>query len=216
MLWGQQIKVYTHRKNLIRNALGLTSNRVYQWRLLLEEYAPEIVYIKGIHNTVADAVSWLEYNPEINPTNEQNFANLELPSKGHHWRGFAALWRSYNEKNPGTHGQDCNLNYVFANCSKEEEIYLLTAQEVADAQKVDASIKHCFKSNHVFDKDFDIRLVDKTSVVCKMAEWSSLSHCRGVRFCGSTTTCNTLDTLVLKKQCKVQCTGKVCKLPSGQ
>jgi hypothetical protein len=91
MLWGQQIKVYTHRKNLIRNALGLTSNRVYQWRLLLEEYAPEIVYIKGIHNTVADAVSWLEYNPEINPTNEQNFANLELPSKGHHWRGFAAL-----------------------------------------------------------------------------------------------------------------------------
>jgi hypothetical protein len=70
-------------------------------------------------------------------------------------------------KNPGTHGQDCNLNYVFANRSKEEEIYPLTAQEAADAQRVDATIKHCFKSNHVFDKDFDIRLVDETSVVCK-------------------------------------------------
>jgi hypothetical protein len=57
MLWGQHIKVYTDHKNLIRDALGLTSNRVYQWRLLLEEYAPEIVYIKGIHNTVADAIS---------------------------------------------------------------------------------------------------------------------------------------------------------------
>jgi hypothetical protein len=56
MLWGQQIKVYTDHKNLIRDALGLTSNRVYQWRLLLEEYAPEIVYIKGIHNTVVDAI----------------------------------------------------------------------------------------------------------------------------------------------------------------
>jgi hypothetical protein len=56
---------------------------------------------------------------------------------------------------------------VFANRSEEEEIYPLTAQEVADAQGVDATIKHCFKSNHVFDKDFDIRLVDKTSVVCK-------------------------------------------------
>jgi hypothetical protein len=167
MLWGQQIKVYTDHMNLIRDALGLTSDRVYQWRLLLEEYALEIVYIKGIHNTVVDAISRLKYNPEINPTDEQNFANLGLPSKGHPWKGFTALWRSNNKKNPGTHGQDCNLNYVFANHSEEEEIYPLTAQEVADAQRVAATIKHCFKSNHVFDKDFDIRLVDETSVVCK-------------------------------------------------
>jgi len=60
MLWGQRIKVYTDHQNLERNALGLTSNRVYLWRLLLEEYGPEIVYIKGIHNTVADAISRLE------------------------------------------------------------------------------------------------------------------------------------------------------------
>jgi hypothetical protein len=54
MLWGQSIKVYTDHKNLTRDALGLTSDRVYRWRLLLEEYAPEIVYIEGIHNTVTD------------------------------------------------------------------------------------------------------------------------------------------------------------------
>jgi hypothetical protein len=57
MLWGQQINIYTDHKNLLRDVLGLTSNRVYRWRLLLEEYAPEIVYIKGIHITVADAIS---------------------------------------------------------------------------------------------------------------------------------------------------------------
>ena len=57
MLWGQQIKVYTDHKNLTRDVVGLTSDRVYQWRLLLEEFAPEIIYIKGIHNTVADAIS---------------------------------------------------------------------------------------------------------------------------------------------------------------
>jgi hypothetical protein len=56
MLWGQSIKVYTDHANLMRDALGLTSDRVYRWRLLLEEYGPKIVYIKGIHNTVADAV----------------------------------------------------------------------------------------------------------------------------------------------------------------
>ncbi len=53
---GQQIKVFTDHANLMRDALGLTSDRVYQWQLLLEEYGPEIVYIKGIHNTVTDAV----------------------------------------------------------------------------------------------------------------------------------------------------------------
>jgi hypothetical protein len=45
MLWEQDIKVYTDHKNLKRDALGLTSNRVYRWWLLLEEYAPEIIYI---------------------------------------------------------------------------------------------------------------------------------------------------------------------------
>jgi hypothetical protein len=43
MLWGQDIKVYTDHKNLTRDALGLTYDRVYCWRLLLEEYAPEII-----------------------------------------------------------------------------------------------------------------------------------------------------------------------------
>jgi hypothetical protein len=57
MLWGQTIKVYTDHKNLTRDALGLPSDRVYCWQLLLEEFAPEIVYINGIHNSVTDAIS---------------------------------------------------------------------------------------------------------------------------------------------------------------
>ncbi len=71
MLWGQKIKVLIDHANLMRDALGLTSDRVYQWRLLLEEYGPKIVYIKGIHNTVADAVLRLEYDPSVNKTAER-------------------------------------------------------------------------------------------------------------------------------------------------
>ncbi len=48
MLWGQQVKVFTDHINLMSDALGLTSDRVYWWWLLLEEYRPEIVYVKGI------------------------------------------------------------------------------------------------------------------------------------------------------------------------
>ncbi len=70
MLWGQQIKVFTDHTNLMRDALGLTLDQLYRWRLLLEEYGPKIVYIEGIHNTMADAVSWLEYDPSVNQTAE--------------------------------------------------------------------------------------------------------------------------------------------------
>ncbi len=81
ILWGQTIKVYTDHKNLTQDALGLTSDRVYCWWLLLEEFAPEIVYIKGIRNTVADAISRLEYNPEDNPTSEFNYSTFGIPAK---------------------------------------------------------------------------------------------------------------------------------------
>ncbi len=70
MLWGQNIKVFTDHANLTRDALGLTSDQVYQWRLLLEEYGHKVVYIRGIHNTIADAVLQLEYDPSVNWTAE--------------------------------------------------------------------------------------------------------------------------------------------------
>jgi hypothetical protein len=66
MLWGQNIKMFTDHPNLMRDAQGLTLDRVCQWRLLLEEYGPKNVYIKGIHNTVTDAVSRIEYDPSVN------------------------------------------------------------------------------------------------------------------------------------------------------
>ena len=40
MLWEQRTKVYEDHKNLIQDALGLTSDHVYQWRLTLEGLVP--------------------------------------------------------------------------------------------------------------------------------------------------------------------------------
>jgi hypothetical protein len=66
MLWGKNIKVFTDHANLMIDALRLTSGRVYQWRLLLEEYGPKIISIKGIHYNVADVVLQPEYDPSVN------------------------------------------------------------------------------------------------------------------------------------------------------
>ncbi len=43
-------------KKLTRDGLGLTSDRVTRSRILLEDFAPEIIYLKGIHNTVTEAI----------------------------------------------------------------------------------------------------------------------------------------------------------------
>ncbi len=56
---------------------------------------------------------------------------------------------------------------MFANCRKKEEIFPLTTPEIAEAQKADSKLKHCFKRNTVLDKGLDVRLLDNTYIVCK-------------------------------------------------
>jgi hypothetical protein len=139
ILWGQDIKVYTDHKNLTRDALGLTSDRVYHWRLPLEEYAPEIIFIKRIHNTVADAILRLEYDSKLNKTKEYTHAMLgvepeELSTQ--QWKSFAHHWQCYHEDSTPTQTQCFHMkNEVFANCSDEDEIYPLTTVEIAAAQQ---------------------------------------------------------------------------------
>jgi hypothetical protein len=36
----------------------------------MKQHGPNIVYIKGIHNTIPDAISWLGYDPSYNRTAE--------------------------------------------------------------------------------------------------------------------------------------------------
>ena len=72
VLLGHKIMIFTDHKNLTQEALGYTSERVMRWQLLMEEFGPEINYIKGKANTVADAISRLDYNG-----NDQTKLNLE-------------------------------------------------------------------------------------------------------------------------------------------
>jgi hypothetical protein len=59
------------------------------------------------------------------------------------------------------------MNEVFANCSEEDEIYPLTTEEIAEAQRADASLKHLFKHNAVIDQGLEIKLIENTTCVCK-------------------------------------------------
>ena len=109
---------------------------------MLEEYGPKIVYIKSIHNTIADAVLRLEYDPSVNQTAE-SFHTTKVrnnSSQRQCWMMVSKNWckldidsdnlDSYTDKH-----NDWNL--VFAHHEEEDKIYPLTLTEIADAQRKD-------------------------------------------------------------------------------
>jgi RNase H-like domain found in reverse transcriptase/Integrase zinc binding domain len=57
ILLGHNIIIFTDHMNL--SFSKFTSSRVHCWSLMIEEFGPKIQYIKGSHNTVADALSCL-------------------------------------------------------------------------------------------------------------------------------------------------------------
>jgi hypothetical protein len=57
ILLGQPIVVHTDHANLTYKHFN--SDRVMRWRLFIEEYSPDLRYIKGENNVVADALSCL-------------------------------------------------------------------------------------------------------------------------------------------------------------
>ena len=65
ILLGHHITVYTNHKNLTYKFFN--TERVMRWCLILEDFGPELKYIKGENNVAADALSRLEMsdNQEI-------------------------------------------------------------------------------------------------------------------------------------------------------
>eukprot|EP00804_Cyclotella_cryptica_P002643 CCRYP_010437-RA/>CCRYP_010437-RA protein AED:0.27 eAED:0.28 QI:0/0/0/1/0/0/2/0/223 len=130
----------------MQDALGLTSDQVYRWRLLLEEYGPTVMYIKGIHNTVADAISRLDYGPITNDRST--------------WMTFPQCWCYHNTaqttSSPATTEE--SMNQVFANQNEEDSIYPLTTREIAEAQQEDESL---------LNKGYSTHLVENIKALCK-------------------------------------------------
>jgi transposase InsO family protein len=69
ILLGQKLVVHTDHKNIIYG--NLTNDRIARWRLLLEEFGPEYVHVKGQDNVVADALSRMDMEARTPETDER-------------------------------------------------------------------------------------------------------------------------------------------------
>ena len=107
---------------------------------MLEEYRPKIVYIKGIHNTVADAVLRLEHDPSVNITAESFYMTKVRNSKSRQRQNWMTVSKNWCELDIDTDKLDLNTdkrddwNLVFAHHEEEDKIYPLTTIEIAEAQ----------------------------------------------------------------------------------
>ena len=122
----------------------MTSDRVAHRQILLEEYVPEIIYIQRIHNTVADAISRLDYDPKLNTTNEYNHATHVKSTKvlsNQKWMMFSKVWSCFKETQDPDEFNTIKMNHVFTNRSEEDEIFPLTVKEIVEAQKADPILK---------------------------------------------------------------------------
>ena len=79
ILLGQRIVVYTDHKNLTYK--NFNTERVVCWRMVIEDFGPEIIYIKGNDNVVADAMSRLDTTAkEVNIL--EKYLELHIVAKG--------------------------------------------------------------------------------------------------------------------------------------
>ncbi len=82
----------------------------------MEEYVPKIVYMKGIHNTIADVISRLKYDPSVNLTAE-NYHMTKVKkrsskcSQRQSWMTVSKLWCNLEIDTD----KPKDLNFVFAN-----------------------------------------------------------------------------------------------------
>ena len=68
ILLGQQLRVYTDHKNLTFK--NFNTERVMRWRLIIEEFNPDLIYIKGERNIVTDALSRLDIESSSAPESQ--------------------------------------------------------------------------------------------------------------------------------------------------
>jgi hypothetical protein len=139
---------------------------------LLEEYGPKIVYIKDIHNIVAYTALWLEYDPSVNQTAESFYMTKVRNSQSSQRQNWMVVNKSWCKLDIDTESLDLytnkydDWNLVFAHHKEEDEIYLLTTIEIAEAQHKDQELMVYFKkSTKMPQEDFGLHLIEDTKVL---------------------------------------------------
>ena len=150
ILLGQQIVVFTDHLNLTCKTFN--TERVMRWRLLLEEYSPEIRYIPGEHNIVADALSRLDL------TNNEPYEQMSIED-------IAELYADEEDDAPQTYP----LSYAEIASEQEEDATIKRLMRKSPKRYV---IQECKFSGTTYQLvTREDKIVLPTSMQRKAVEW---------------------------------------------
>jgi hypothetical protein len=111
--------------------------------------------INTLENTVADAISRLDFTPKSAPPKQTEQQN---------WMTVTKCWCALNQDTQKDSNKQHmrSMNHVFASHSDDEEIFPITVKEIAEEQKKDKMFKTLTKS----DK-YETLLIENIKVLCK-------------------------------------------------
>ncbi len=177
---------------------GLTCDRVYCCRLLLEEFGPKILHIKGIHNTVAQQISCHDFNPT-----DDNKENLMTFTK-------VGAFTPCTLKKVHPHTDTKNsLTLCLQTTTKR---LLSIPSKSGRLQKLKSRIK-CLK-NVLLWRNINPSLLKTFKFSVRMTNLSSQKNCKGKQQNGITTTFNIWEQNFQKRLFVLQCFGKYCDILS--
>jgi hypothetical protein len=147
ILLGHRIKIYTDHKNLTFSQFN--TERVMRWRLILEEYGPELIYIKGTDNIVADALSRLDLLPD-DPTDDGTSIKGHPSTVTHEevtMTEFAELYQ--NELSPDDY--PVRISLIHYEQQKDTELMARLSHKGYTSQKLRGG-NHAFNIVHYNDR----------------------------------------------------------------
>ena len=158
ILMGHEINVFTDHKNLTSKTYN--NSRVIRWRMVLEEFGPNLVYIPGKANIVADALSRMEMTEQ---GMDAKFENLydKKPSEedvtllGTEECHSMQMMASFLSHSPSQIQQDYCVEYgeeLVEQCFAQEkddddESYPLTHKRIDFYQRQDKQLLKLLKEN---------------------------------------------------------------------
>ena len=99
-----------------------------RWRILLEEFSPEIVYIKGNDNTVADALSRLPKKRDVSIKESLSY------SETHHHAQMCLAMQKFTEHN---HSEQ---SYIQKDMYVDDEPFPLDLENIKYVQEQDKDL----------------------------------------------------------------------------